>query len=106
FPLPFRNGRMCPPRSAAVFAAVGPAGWRLGRVLGAVHALLAGGVLVNVVRPPLHPRMGTPWSDASETPILEPPGFLLRNYGRGTAATSFVLHLAYGAIVRAFAAGL
>jgi hypothetical protein len=29
--------------------------------------------------------MGTPWSDAEEPPLLEPPGFLLVNYGRRTA---------------------
>jgi hypothetical protein len=29
--------------------------------------------------------MGTPWSDAEQTPLLEPPGFLLVNYGRRTA---------------------
>ena len=50
--------------------------------------------------------MGTPWTDAEETPLLEQPGFLLVNYGRRTAATTFALHLAYGAIVGAFAAGL
>jgi hypothetical protein len=31
---------------------------------------------------------------------------MLRNYGRRTAAVTLVLHLAYGAIVGAFAAGL
>jgi hypothetical protein len=91
---------------AAVFAAVGRAGWLLGLALGAVHAMFVGGTLVNVVLPAVHPRMGTPWSDASETPLLEPAGFLLHNYGRGTAAVTLVLHLAYGAIVGAFAAGL
>jgi hypothetical protein len=91
---------------AAVFSAVGRAGWLLGLALGAVHAVFAGGVLVNVVLPAVHPRMGTPWSDASETPLLEPAGFLLDNYGRNTAAVTLVLHLAYGAIVGAFAAGL
>ena len=29
-----------------------------------------------------------PWSDASETPLLEPPGFLLGNYGPSTAAVT------------------
>ena len=50
--------------------------------------------------------MGTPWTDAEETPLLEQPGFMLANYGRNTATVTFVLHLAYGAIVGAFAAGL
>jgi len=50
--------------------------------------------------------MGTPWTDAEEAPLLERPGFMLANYGRNTAAVTFVLHLAYGAIVGGFAAGL
>jgi hypothetical protein len=76
-----------------------------GLALGAVHAAFVGGGLANVLLPAVHPRMGTPWSDAAETPLLEPPGFMLRNYGPKTAAVTLVLHLAYGAIVGAFAAG-
>jgi hypothetical protein len=90
----------------AVFEAVGRAGWAFGLALGAVHACFVGGGLVNVVLPAVHPRMGTPWSDAEETPILEQPGFMLVNYGRMTAVVTFVLHLAYGAIVGAFTVGL
>jgi len=89
-----------------VFAAVGRAGWLFGLGLGVVHAFLVAGVLVTVALPAVHPRMGTPWSDASETPLLEPAGFLLHNYGRRTAAVTFVLHAAYGTIVGAFVAGL
>jgi hypothetical protein len=90
----------------AIFDAVGQAGWLFGMALGAVHAAFVAGGLVNVVLPAVHPRMGTPWTDAEETPLLESPGFLLVNYGPRTAATTFALHLAYGAIVGAFAAGL
>jgi hypothetical protein len=61
---------------------------------------------MNAILPAVHPRMGKPWSDAAETPLLEPPGFMLRNYGGSTMAITLVLHLAYGAIVGAFAAGL
>jgi hypothetical protein len=100
------NGLLFSLLYAAVFAAVGHAGWELGLALGAAQAMFAGGVLVNVALPAVHPRMGRPWSDASQTALLEPPGFLLHNYGRGTAAVTLVLHLAYGAIVGAFAAGL
>jgi hypothetical protein len=46
------------------------------------------------------------WSDAAETPVLEPPGFMLTNYGRATVVVTLVAHIAYGAIVGAFAAGL
>jgi hypothetical protein len=91
---------------AGVFAAVGEAGWLFGLALGAAHAAVAGGGLLNVFLPAIHPRMATPWTDAEETPLLEPPGFLLRNYGAATAAVTVAAHLAYGAIVGGFAAGL
>ena len=90
---------------AGIFAAVGRAGWDIGLVIGAAHALFAGGGLVTVVLPAVHPRMGTAWTDAEETPLLEAPGFLLHNYGRATAAVTLLLHLAYGTIVGTFAAG-
>jgi hypothetical protein len=91
---------------AGVFYAVGRSGWLLGIALGAVHGLFVGGVLLPVLLPPVNPRMGSPWSDADETPLLEPPGFMLVNYGRQTAVVTFALHLAYGALVGGFAAGL
>ncbi|HEY7602980.1 MAG TPA: hypothetical protein VH760_01875 [Gaiellaceae bacterium] len=90
----------------AIFAAVGHAGWWFGLALGAVHAAFAGGPLPNLILPAVHPRMGRPWSDARDTPLLEPPGLMLANYGAGTAVLTTVLHLAYGAIVGGFAAGL
>jgi hypothetical protein len=77
-----------------------------GGALGAIHAAFAGGALVNVLLPAVHPRMGTIWSDASETPLLEPPGFMLSNYGRHTALVTLLGHVAYGSIVGGFAAGL
>lgn len=102
----FVNGILFALAYAFVFAATDRADWLLGLGLGFVHALFAGGALVNVLLPAVHPRMGTPWSDAEETPLLEPPGFMLLNYGRATALVTVVLHLAYGAIVGAFAGGL
>ena len=101
----FVNGLVFSLGYAAIFYAVGRAGWDLGLALGAVHALFAGGALVTVLLPAVHPRMGSAWTDAEETPYLEPPGFMLHNYGRATALVTFVVHLAYGTIVGAFAAG-
>ena len=89
-----------------IFRAIGHAGWLVGLGLGAVHALFAGGALVGVLLPAVHPRMGTPWSDAEETPLLEPPGFLLENYGPRTALGNLAAHLAYGALVGGFAGHL
>ncbi len=102
----FVNGLLFALVYYAIFRAVGHAGWAFGAALGLVHAAFAGGALVTVLLPVVHPRMGTPWSDAEETPILEPPGFLLVNYGRRTAFATFILHIAYGAIVGGFAAHL
>jgi hypothetical protein len=91
---------------AGIFAAVGHAGWLFGLVLGAVQAGFLGGPLADTILPAIHPRMGKDWTDASDTPLLEPPGFMLVNYGASTMAVTVLLHLAYGAIVGAFAAGL
>jgi len=102
----FSNGILFSLGYAAIFYAVGEAGWLFGALLGVVHAAFAGGALVNVLLPAIHPRMGTPWSDAEETPILEPPGFMLMNYGRHTVLGTLIAHVAYGAIVGGFAAGL
>jgi hypothetical protein len=90
---------------AAVFAATGLTSWWFGLLLGGVQAAFVGGTLANLLLPAVHPRMGTPWTDASETPLLEPPGFMLFNYGRSTMAITLVLQLAFGAIVGAFAKG-
>ncbi len=102
----FLNGLLFSLLYAAVFVAVGRAGWLFGAALGLVHAAFAGGALVNALLPAVHPRMGSPWSDAEETPILEAPGFMLSNYGPRAALVAVVAHLAYGAIVGGFAAGL
>jgi hypothetical protein len=102
----FVNGLLFSLVYYAIFSAVGHAGWGFGAALGVVHAAFSGGTLVNVLLPVVHPRMGTPWSDAEETPILEPPGFLLVNYGRRTVIATLLAHIAYGAIVGGFTAHL
>ena len=81
------------------FEALDRAGPALGALFGLLHALFAGTALVNVLLPVAHPRMGSSFSDASSTPLLEPPGFLMRNYGTSTPLVTIVAHIAYGAIV-------
>ena len=98
----FLNGLAFASLYGAVFFAVGSASWLFGAALGFVHALFAGGALINVLLPAVHPRMGTVYSDAEETPILEPPGFMLRNYGPYSALANVIAHIAYGAIVGGF----
>ena len=102
----FCNGLVFALGYYAVFRAVGHAGWLFGAALGLVHASLAGGALLTVLLPAVHPRMGSPWTDAEETPFLEAPGFLLMNYGRRTLVWTLVGHVIYGAIVGGFAAHL
>jgi hypothetical protein len=48
--------------------------------------------------------MGSTLSAADSSPLLEPPGFLMRNYGHGTAVVTLLAHVAYGAIVGGFVA--
>ena len=86
----------------AVFVVLGGAGWLVGALLGLVHALFAGTTLVNVLLPAVHPRMGTPDTAADAAPLLEPPGFMLLNYGRATPVVTVLGHVAYGAIVGGF----
>ena len=86
-----------------VFAATGKSGPLLGGALGLVHALFVGTALVNIILPALHPRMGTGFDAAGSAPLLEPPGFLLVNYGRSTLLAMTVAHVVYGAIIGEFA---
>jgi hypothetical protein len=83
----------------AVFAVIGRSGFLLGGLLGLVHGLFAGTALVGVLLPVVHPRMGTGFDAAGSSPLIEPPGFMLRNYGRQTPLATLVSHVAYGAIV-------
>ncbi len=64
--------------------------------------MFAGTALVNILLPVVHPRMATPLTAADSTPLLEPPGFLLLNYGRMTPLVTLVAHVAYGAIIGGF----
>jgi hypothetical protein len=88
----------------AVFRSLGRAGWLLGTALGLTHGLFTGSALVNVLLPVVHPRMGTSLSSIDSETLLEPPGFMMLNYGRGSPLASLVAHLAYGALVGGLAA--
>jgi hypothetical protein len=81
------------------FAAIGRSSWWLGALVGALHALFTGTVLVNVLLPAVHSRIGTPETAAHEVALVEPPGFLMLNYGRNTFLVTLAAHMVYGAIV-------
>jgi hypothetical protein len=84
---------------ALLFRAIGWSSWWLGALVGVVHTLLVSTVLINIVLPVVHPLMGTPETAASEVALIEPPGFLMRNYGPHTFLVTLVAHVMYGAIL-------
>jgi len=84
---------------AFVFDATGRVGWWIGLVIGALHASFVATTLVNVILPIIHSRIGTPETGADEVALLEAPGFMMLNYGRGTFLVTLVGHMAYGAVV-------
>jgi hypothetical protein len=86
----------------AIFTAIHDSGWWLGATFGFVHALFASTALVNLLLPLIHPRMGSPLTAANTTALLEPPGFLMLNYGLQTPLATIVAHVAYGALVGGF----
>jgi hypothetical protein len=86
----------------AIFRAIGHSGWSLGAAFGLAHGLFSGTALVNVLLPLVHPRMGTPSTAAPSVALLEPPGFMMLNYGARTPLVSLAAHVAYGAVVGGF----
>lgn len=85
-----------------IFLAIDRSGWWLGGIFGLGHGLFSGTALVNNVLPLIHPRMGTPSTAATSVALLEPPGFMMLNYGVQTPLVSTIAHIAYGAVVGGF----
>ena len=83
------------------FELVGRSSWWAGALLGALQAVFAATVLVNELLPVVHPRMATTDTAANQYALIEPPGFLMRNYGRNTFLVTLVAHIAYGWIIGA-----
>jgi len=88
----------------AIFSAIDTDGWAIGALFGLLHGIVSATALVSVLLPVVHPRMGSTLSAADSSPLLEPPGFLMRNYGRGTLTATLLAHVAYGAILGGFVA--
>ena len=82
-----------------MFGALGRHDWWLGAIFGLGQGLFAGTVLINVLLPIVHPRMGIPLSDITTVALLEPPGFMARNYGYRTPVVSLVAHVLYGTTI-------
>jgi hypothetical protein len=83
----------------AVFATIGRPTWWIGAVIGGLHAIFLATVVINVLLPVVHPFMGTPETAANEVALIEPPGFLMLNYGRNTFLVTLAAHVLYGAVV-------
>ena len=84
---------------AGFFKIIGHASWRLGALIGALHAIFIATVLVSVLLPVVHPRMATSDTAANDITLIEPPGFLMLNYGRNTFLVTLAAHIVYGALV-------
>jgi hypothetical protein len=82
-----------------ILVGIGRGGWLWGAAMGVLHSLFLGTVGVNVLLPAVHPRMGGEDTSFETSPLLEPPGILMLNYGRSTPFVSLVAHAAYGAII-------
>ena len=83
---------------AAVFEALGHASLLLGALGGAIHALFVLTIGMAVL-PGLHPFMVSEYSGPTPNRVLQPPGFLALNYGRGTPVVTIAAHIVYGAII-------
>ena len=81
------------------FQIIGRSSWWIGALLGALQAIFTATVLVNVLLPVVHPRIATSDTAANEIALIEPPGFLMLNYGRRTFLVTLVAHIAFGACV-------
>lgn len=86
----------------AIMTAIATSGWGVGALFGLVHGVFSGTTLVNILLPAVHPRMANPLTAAHKTPLIEPPGFMMLNYGRRTPAVNLVAHVLYGTIVGGF----
>lgn len=87
---------------ALVFAAWRHPGTLLGAGLGLLHGLFVLMVGLEVLSA-IHPRMASRHHGPTPTRQLEPPGFLALNYGWRTPLVTLAAHVAYGAILGAFA---
>ena len=83
------------------FASIGMATWWLGAALGFLHGLF---LLVGALPllPYAHPRMASEHDGPSNVVLLEPPGFMGLNYGRGTPLTLLAAQTVYGATLGLF----
>lgn len=86
---------------ALIFEALDMATWWLGMILGLLHGLFALAVLIPNL-PSVHSRMAGEFQPPQAVALLEPPGFMVLNYGPRTPIVAVIAHLLYGGILGAF----
>lgn len=84
----------------ALLSSLGLLNWWAGGLLGLLHAMLLL-VLALPLLPLCHPRMASDYDSHESRPVLEPPGFLGLNYGKGTPVSLLVAQTLYGVIIGA-----
>ena len=92
------NGLLFALLYGAVFESLGRATPLLGAVGGTIQAFFVLTVGMAAL-PGLHPHMVSEYYGPTPNRVLQPPGFLALNYGRGTPVVTVVAHIVYGAII-------
>lgn len=98
FVVHFLNGWWMALLYAAFFHGFHLATWWFGALMGLAHAAFVLVVILPLL-PALHPRMASDYRGPDVTPMLEPPGFLARNYGYQTPLATSIAHVAYGIVL-------
>ncbi len=101
FVIHFINGWLFSLLYGLIFFSVGSPSWWLGAALGAFHGLFVLAVLIPLL-PNVHPRMASAYKQPEPTSLLEPPGFLVLNYGFTTPIITMLAHILYGLLLGAF----
>jgi uncharacterized membrane protein YagU involved in acid resistance len=83
------------------FENVDKATWWFGALIGLMQGVIVV-VAILPLLPGVHPRMVSDSRGPEPTRLLEPPGFLVTNYGRMTPVVTIIAHAIYGAIIGAF----
>lgn len=97
----FVNGWLFALVYAAFMGGLGVASAWVGAGLGLAHALFV--LIVGIpMLPGVHPRMVSDFAGPDPTRLLEPPGFLVLNYGYRTPLATVLAHVVYGAIIGGF----
>lgn len=86
---------------AWAFASSGIKTWWFGMLIGLVHAFFVLSMGMAIVES-FHPRMASEERGPEPTRMLEPPGFMVLNYGHGTPLATIIAHMIYGWVLGFF----